>query len=496
MRIFAAGIATETNTFSPLLTGLEDFLITRETDIKGGRVAAANFDPSAIWRQQAQARGDDLISSLMAWSGPSGPTIRSAYETLRDEVLHDLEAAMPVDIVLLNLHGAMVAQGYPDCEEDLIRHVRAIVGSDAVIGAEFDLHCHLTEPKLSAADLIITYKEYPHTDIIDRGRELFNLSVAAKLGQIHPTRALFDCRMVGLYPTSREPMRGFVDRMTESEKLPGVLSLSFAHGFQFADMPNVGAKMLAITDNDPELATQIARRLGLQAYRVRREIGFESLSLSMDEAFTRALASSRTPVVVADQSDNPGGGAPGDATFALGWLLEHGVENAALALFYDPEVVNLARKASIGATIPLRLGGKLCKASGMPVDLQATVLSMRENYIQSFPQRGADDQKILSGDLVALRSAGIDIVVTNRRSQCFSPSVFSDLDIQPGSKRLLVVKSAQHFQAAFAQLAGEIIYMSGPGAVPPDPRRVPYRRVNTAHLYPWADDPLPVATLE
>lgn len=489
MKIFVAGIATETNTFCPFPTALEDFSITREGDMKETPASKGNFDSCTVWREQARARGDEFVFSLKAWAEPAGPTLRAAYETLRDEVLRDLSAANPVDIVLLALHGAMVAQGYPDCEEDFIRRVRSVTGPDAVIGAEFDLHCHLSEAKIAAADLIVTYKEYPHTDILDRARELFTLAVATRLRQLRPCMALFDCRMVGRYPTSRQPMRGFVDAMIEGEKRPNVLSISFGHGFQFADVPHVGAKMLVITDNSPSLAVEVAREFGLRAYYLRREIGWESFALPMDQAFSRALVSTKTPVVLADLSDNPGGGAPGDATFALSWLLEHGIQGAALALLYDPEVTRLARRAGRGATLSLRIGGKLGATSGAPVDIEATVLSNRECYYQAFPQAGAEAQQIDSGDLVSLRSTGIEIIVTNKRCQCFSPRVFSDLGIDPKAKRLLVVKSAQHFHAAFAPLAAEVLYMAAPGALTADPTRIPYRQVNTGRLYPWIDNP-------
>jgi microcystin degradation protein MlrC len=486
MRIFAAGIATETNTFSPMLTSREVFLIQRGS----APIAHPTLDLRATWGEQANRRGDTLIFSLMAWAQPSGVTLRSAYESLRDEVLNDLRAAMPVDIVLLNLHGAMVAQGYDDCEADLIRRVREIVGKESVIGVELDLHCHLSQAKIAPADIVITYKEYPHTDRFDRARELFDLAAAARCGQIKPRMALFDCRMVGLYPTSRQPLRGFVDEMMEVEHRDGVLSVSFGHGFQFADVPNVGAKMLIVADADEILAQSLARELGMRVYRLRHEIGFDSLSLPLDDALARALAAQSFPVVVADQSDNAGAGAPGDATFALRWLLDHGASEVAMAIFYDPEAVRLASKAGEGATLPIRLGGKLGLSSGDPVDLEATVLATRARYAHAFPQQSGRTVFYTLGDVVALRCRGIDIVVSSERSQCFSPSVFSDLGIDPHRKRLLVVKSAQHFHSAFGEIASDVIYMSAPGAVAPDPRQIRYRRFNCDGMYPWIDDPL------
>jgi microcystin degradation protein MlrC len=213
MKIFAAGIFTETNTFSPLPTGIEDFSVQRIVDARRSKTEHQGSDLSAIWGREAQACGAELVCSLMAFAMPSGTTVRSAYESLRDEMLRDLKAAMPVDIVLLNLHGAMVAQGYDDCEEDIIRCVREIVGPAVVIGVELDLHCHLSASKIADADIVLTYKEYPHTDVHERAKELFDLAVATRLGKIRPAMALFDCLMIGMYPTSREPLRSFVKAM-------------------------------------------------------------------------------------------------------------------------------------------------------------------------------------------------------------------------------------------------------------------------------------------
>jgi microcystin degradation protein MlrC len=485
MKIFAAGIATETNTFCQLLTGKEDFSVQRGTDVARGHIRYPNLDLCAVWGRQAQARGDEFVFSLMAWAQPAGATVRSAYESFREEILTDLRAAMPVDVVLLNLHGAMVAHGYDDCEEDMIRRVRDIVGPRTVIGVELDLHCHLSDAKIAAADVVLTYKEYPHVDINDRARELFDLAVASKQGSVRPAMALFDCRMIGLYPTSRQPMRGFVDAMIEAEKRAGVLSVSFGHGFQFADLPHVGAKMLVVTDNDPQLARQVACELGLSVHALRGEIGFESMSRSLDEALSRAVASQRTPVVVADQSDNPGAGAPGDATFALRWLLDHDAHDVALALLYDPEAVQLARRAGKGSAVKVSLGGKLGPFSGDPLDIEVTVLSTVDNYQHALPQQSGEPWLFPAGDVAVLRRGSIDIVVSSTRCQCVAPSIFSDLGIDPGGKRVLIPKSAQHFYGAFAPIAGEVIYMAGPGAVPPDPMQIRYSRLDVRGLYPW-----------
>lgn len=490
MKIFVAGIATETNTFAASPTTLKDFNVQRGEEALGGMIKYPSLDLSATWGSQARSRGYEFVFSLMAAAQPFGPTTRSAYQELRNEILRDLKATLPVDIVLLNLHGAMIAEGCEDCEKDIIGCVRAIVGEKVVIGVELDPHCNLSEAKIAAADLVVLYKEYPHTDVGDRARELFDLAVDTRLGRIRPTMALFDCRMVGLYPTSRSPMREFVDSMLEIEKRKEVLSVSLGHGFQFADVPELGAKVLVITDNDSALGAEIAERLGLYIYRRRGEIGCESFSLPLEDAFAEALARERWPVVIADQSDNPGGGAPGDATFALRWLLVNRITNAAMAMIYDPEVVRMAKLAGRGTDLTIRLGGKLSHLSGSPVEMTARMTAFLTDYFHALPQAGGGSFLCPAGDIVAVQCAGIDIVVSSERCQCFSPEVFTDLGIDPASKRLLIPKSAQHFYAGFSQIAADIIYMSAPGAVPPDPRQIQYRRAPTQGLYPWTDNPL------
>lgn len=488
MRIFAAGIATETNTFAPLPTGMEDFQILRREDMLAGRIDHPSLDLSAVWGKAAQAQGHELVCGLTAWAQPSGITLKATYESLRDEMLEDLRAVMPVDVVLLLLHGAMVAEGYDDCEADMIRRVREIVGPDAVVGVELDLHCHLNPAKIAAADIVITFKEYPHVDIDARAQELFALAVAAKGGKIKPTMALFDCHMIGMYPTSAQPLRSFVDDMTKAEQRPGVLSVSFGHGFQFADVPHVGANMLVVTDNNPALAQEVAREFGTRVYGLRKQIGFDSMSLPMEQALSKALTG-RKPVVVADQSDNAGGGAPSDSTFALRWLLERKAHDVAMAIFCDPTVVKIAKKAGVGASLKVRLGGKMNAQSGDPVDLKVTVLAVRENHAHWWPQQSGDPLHYSLGDTVALRCEGIDLVVSSERCQCFSPAIFSDIGIDPHDKQALIVKSTQHFYGAFAPMAGEVVYMSAPGAVPPDPKLLTYQRLDTSRLYPWVDPP-------
>jgi microcystin degradation protein MlrC len=338
---------------------------------------------------------------------------------------------------------------------------------------------------IDCADAIVIYKEYPHIDVADRAEDLFEIIAAAAEGRTNPVMASYDCRMVGLYRTPLEPMRSYVDDMLAMEGKGGVLSVSLAHGFPWGDVPVSGAQALAVTDGHPAKAEQVAKELGQKFFGLRHRLYLPPLSI--DEALDQALSVSEGPVVIADQADNSGGGAPGDSTFVLRALLERGIENAGVAMIWDPVAVHVAMSAGQGATLDLRLGGKMGPTSGDPLDLTTTVTGIAENMSQDWPQQGKA-LNIPCGDAVALHTNGIDIIVNSLRKQVFSPQVFSNLGVDPLKKRLLVVKSIQHFYAAFAPIASEIVYMAAPGAVAPRFTEIPYKRADL-NMYPWVDDP-------
>ncbi len=391
--------------------------------------------------------------------------------------------------MLLTLHGAMAADGFDDCESDLLRGIREHVGQETLVGALLDCHCDLPKELLELADVLVTFKEYPHTDTEERAKEVAELVIAAAENRVCPTMASFDCRMVGAYPTTQQPMRDFVDqRLTASEQLPGVLSVSLAHGFPFSDVPELGANMLVVTDDNPAQAKALAEELGREFSALREQVTLATLTL--EEGLDQALSVPPTgkPVVVADMSDNAGGGAPGDSTFMLRAMLERGVENAGLAPIWDPIAVQLARSAGVGATLTLRLGGKMGRTSGDPLDLDVQVKGLVQNLVQLWPQADGHAE-VNCGASALLHCGGVDITVISIRHQAFGTELFSAFGVDPTSYRLIVVKSINHFNAAYGPIAEEIVYTSPPGALTFDPREVHYTHALTEKRYPWAEDP-------
>ena len=488
MKTFIACLGTESNSFSPIPTGEQAF---RETLLHHGdatRYPETLFSaPLQVWRGMAEARGGEVIESLCAFAQPGAPTVGAVYEAFRDEILGDLAAALPVDMVLLSLHGAMIAEGYDDCEGDLIERVRTILGPDLPIGVELDLHCHVTAKMLAGATAIVTFKEYPHVDAALRAQEVFSICEAVHLGRVKPHIAVYDCRMLSLWRTPVEPTRGFVDRMAEIEGAGRVLSVSFAHGFPWGDVANIGAKMLVITDDAPEAGAEIAERLGRELWEMRDETAPQHLTI--DAALDRALEIDGGPVVLADVSDNAGGGAPSDATFLLERVIARGVQGVASCAHWDPVAVRLCMEAGEGARFRLRVGGKCGALSGAPLDLDVTVRKTVADATQSFGTATA-----AMGDTAWVSASGVDLVLNTVRTQTFNPDAMTNLGLDPRTHKVVIVKSAQHFHAGFAPIAREIIYVAGPGVVAPDFAEIPLTKLDRP-LWPRVAGPFEAQAL-
>lgn len=471
MRIFTAAVGTETDSFSPIPTGLDSFREYLWFE-PGTHPEEARFftGPLVAARERARAEGHTLIEGLCAFAAPAGLTTAAAWRALKGRVLAELEAALPVDIVLLSLHGAMIAEGCEDCEGDLLAAVRERVGTAAVVAAELDPHCHLTERMLAHADLLVLYKEYPHTDTLDRARELVDLALRTARGAIRPVTATADCRMIALFHTPREPVRGFVDRMRALEGRDGILSISLAHGFPWGDVPDLGAKVLVVADGDRTRAQTLADRLAREVRAMRGNTTEPVLGL--EEGIERALAAPAGPVVLADTADNAGGGAPSDSTFLLACLLKRRVERACLGPLWDPVAVRFCHLAGPGARLALRIGGKVGPISGPPLDVEAEVLAVAKDARQRF---GVGWTQL--GDVAAIRIGGVEVLLNATRTQAFDPALFTDHGIGLSDKKLVVVKSMQHFHAGFAPIAAEVLWVNGPGALSQDFATLPYRRV-------------------
>lgn len=453
--------STETNTFSAVPTGLAAFDQSHSPE------------RDARWEHMLapfHKRGIETVGGFHADASPSAPIASHAYQVLREDLLRGIREALPLTFICLILHGAMVADDCDDCEGDILFRVRELVGNEALIGAAIDPHCHLTRQMVVNSDLLITYKEYPHTDADERADE-----VVSKLLELHdrkqkPKAAVYDCRTIAIYQTDSEPMRSFVDEVIAREGRDGIFSISIAHGFPWGDVPETGTKVLVYAD-DVGVAVQTACELGerLIAFRGRTY----TKALPLDDAISRAL-DARGLAVIADIADNTGGGAAGDSTFVLRALLERQVGNLVVGALWDPVAVAFAMESGEGSKLRLRIGGKVSAASGQPLDIQGTVKRLARRY----ESMGLTSIARQYGDVAVIElTNGVDVVLNTERIQVISPSFFTGLGIDLAGKQLAVVKSMHHFNMGFGPIAADVIYASSDGALSQAWAKIPYQHI-------------------
>ncbi|MQA38618.1 M81 family metallopeptidase [Rugamonas aquatica] len=483
MKIFTSALVTETNTFSTFPTTMEAF---EELGIVRGPItAAALTETGAIggqWRRLAQHYGDELHEGLYAMAQPAGRVPAATYAQLRDELVERVRQAMPLDMALLFLHGAMAAEGVDDCEGDLLRAVREVVGAGCVIGVELDPHCHLSTAMTTHADAIVLMREYPHTDFEQRAIELFELCRAAASGATKPVMAVVDCRMVGFYPTTSEPMRGLVAALYEVERRPGILSASLVHGFPWGDVADAGSKVLVVADGDRSLAASVAQELAQRFYRLRHAL--RPTLQSIDQALA-ALPAGAAPLIVADAGDNPGGGAPCDHTVLLAALLQRSELRSAVGMLWDPEAVELCHAAGVGARLHLRIGGKAGPVSGQPLEVEVVVRATAERHTQQ--TAGMSDPL---GRAAWVRAGATDIVLISRRQQTLSPSAFTGLGVPLHEARVIAVKSSHHYYAEFQALSTDCHIVETGAALSMDFAHLPYR-TRGRDYFPAVENPAP-----
>ena len=486
MKIFVGSLATETNTFSPLRTNLSHF--------KESFYAAPGEHPitptlcSAVFpvcRRWAKEHQWELVEGTATWAEPGGMVNSETWEILRDEILQQVEQAMPLDAVVLGLHGAMVAQNCLDCEGELLAKIRNITGPDCIIGATLDPHSHLSQQRLDHADVLMAFKEFPHTDFVETAEKCVAIVHAAFEGKIKPTMAMFDCRMIEIFPTDRSPMREFVDNLCQMEADGEILSASVIHGFMAGDVPDLGTKMLVITDGEPKAAEEKARTLGMQLFEMRGSTrpDFLNPTDAVHLLKKQSAVESVGPIVVADVWDNPGGGVPGDSTILLNEVMKQKLTGVALATIWDPMAVRLCHSAGEGAILDLRFGGKTSASGGEPIDATVTVTKTQCDAWQSF-----GDSRVPLGDSAVISFDGIEVILNTNRSQAFEPNIFSNMGIDPLQTKILIVKSTNHFYGGFAPIASKIHYVDVTGPYPSDPKINNYQHLQRK-VWPRTEHP-------
>ncbi len=486
-RIALGGIWHETNTFSPVRTDLAAFrersLLTGEAILAQGAGTAGVL--GGVLAAAADA-GADLVPTLFAAAMPGGLVTAEAHQSLRNRLLDRLRAPSrgpwPLSAVILLLHGAMVAEDEPDAEGALLADVRRIVGPATPIVTVLDFHANVSPAMVEHADIILAYATYPHVDTFEKGRRAVELALEIRAGGLRPERALRQVPLLLPLPAGRTdgptPMRAVLDLAGSFEREGRAAAVTITGGFPYADVVRAGLAVTVTTNADPGGAADIADELANQIWDWRDRFQVNDLSPADAVAGARLNidAGQSGPVVIADTADNPGAGAPGDATILLRELIGQGIERAAVATIADPAAVSAVERAPVGSERTLRLGGDARSGPGEPIERCWTVRWVGDGvFVNSGPIGTGGVTRL--GRTAVLRSGGVDVIVCERRVQILDPAIFPAVGIDPRAASVLAIKSSVHYRAGFAELASAMIEAGGPGVSSGDLRRLPFAAI-------------------
>ncbi|HYF01301.1 MAG TPA: M81 family metallopeptidase [Planctomycetota bacterium] len=464
MRIAIGGIWHETNTFAAATTPLEAFEVHEASLIEAFR---GTRTPLGGFLDAARARAWEVVPTLYASATPSGLVERPAYESLADRLLARLSESRP-DAILLDLHGAMVVDGLDEPEADLLARIRRRLGA-VPAGVVFDFHANIGDAFVRQVDVFAGYDTYPHVDPYERALDVAELLERTIAGRLRPVLALARPPLLTAPPaqqTGRGPMRDLMALAREAERRPGMLKVTVAGGFPYADVPHAGLSVVAASDGRPELARSVAAEVAEAAWAMRA--AFRVDSVAPDEAVERALRRPEGPVILVDVADNVGGGSPGDGTVLLEALLRAGARGAVVTLA-DPEAVARAFAAGEGARLSVAVGRP-------PIRLACRVERVGSG---DFTYKGSymTGRRVEAGRAAVLACDGVRVLVRERKVMPFDAEEIRGMGIEPAACRIIVVKSALAWRSAYGDIARAVIDVDTPGPCTARLETLPYRRL-------------------
>ncbi|HEX7101038.1 MAG TPA: M81 family metallopeptidase [Nitrolancea sp.] len=494
IRIVTGGIAQETNTFQWEPTSLDDFN-KGSSHIDRGQEILDMEGTGTIYGgiiATAKANDVDLIPTTYGRAVPGGRVSREAYELMKNEIVEGIRQAMPIDGVLLGIHGAMALEHNDDGEGPLITAIREVVGPDMPIVAPLDLHTNLSEEMMEEATAFVGYKEYPHVDTPETGARAMEILLATIKGEIKPTMAHVKLPLIApnqsMVTTWQSPLKKAIDRAREIEQEPGVVAATVLGGFPFSDVPYTSVATIVVTNNDPALAKKYANELAQMCWDLREDFTIHPTPIK--DAIAEAMAGESGSVyVLADISDSGASGTAGDGTAVLKGLLEANAKSASVAQIMDRAAVDACIAAGVGATVTLSVGGKHDGLHGEPVEVTGMVRLIHEG---SFINAGPMGAGTLSsrGRTVVLEiggRGGIELQLTDLRGHPSDLNFFRSFGIEPTQRRILVLKSAAHFRAAFEPIATKVIEVEAPGISSPNLHSFDYKNLRRP-IYPLDPD--------
>jgi microcystin degradation protein MlrC len=484
MRIAVAGFMHESNTFHPVLTDRAAFV--EQSFTRGATLIDEWRDaPHEVggFLEAAHVEGFEAVPLLMAWATPGGPVADDCFDSVTAE-LCDLLRDSRADGLLLALHGAMVAQSILDADGEVLARLRRVVGPEFPITVTLDLHGNISQRLVDACRIAVAYRTCPHVDQRECGRRAASLLVRQLRGEIRPCLALAKPPLlinIMAHDTSLPPLSPFMDAIRALEQRPGILAASLLPGFAYADVPQMGPSVLVVSDGDPEIARRAAEELAEDLWQARER--FVKPLPNAETAVAQALRIESRPVILVDTGDNVGGGSAGDGTTLLSELLRQGATESVVCL-YAPEEVRQCISAGVNAEVSFLVGGKADRLHGEPISVTAKVRRLHDGtYIEPEVRHGGRRVNNM-GTTALVEIPGRNLLVLHSlRHPPFSLGQLTSLGIQPREQRILIVKAAIAYKAAYAPLGGTIIEVDTPGTTAVNPERFTYRHIRRP-LYP------------
>jgi microcystin degradation protein MlrC len=485
MRIAIGGFQHESHSFAPLPTGWREFL--RPGGFPGLLRPASLVEtlrptsvPCAGAIEVLEQEGAAIAPLTWCFANPAGPVTAEAFERIAALMVVALSDALeegPLDGIYLELHGAMVAEGFDDAEGELLRRVRAVVGPELPLTVSLDPHANMTAEMTALADALVPYRTYPHVDMKPAGAQATRL-LLERIRRGRPWAKAF--RTVDfLIPLTMQctmvpPMSEVLEERARLAERHSCAELGFCFGFPYADFPGCGVAISAYAETQ-EAADAAAD--ALKSYMDRREPDFAGGVMPAEAGVAEAIVAARDatkPIVMADTQDNPGGGGHGDTTGLLAELVRQDAQGAVLGLINDAESAAACHAAGVGTTIPLALGGK---SDGAPLAVDATVEALTDGRFTCTGPMGKGNPADLGPTALIRVSSGVRVIVVTRKMQALDQALFTHIGVEPGAQKILALKSSVHFRAHFQPIAERVIVVAAAGPVVADPAVLPFTKL-------------------
>lgn len=487
MKIVAAMMKHETNTFSPVPTSLARF--TRgSTDLPRGEVVRQAYGGTnsgiAAFLDICDAQGWEAVTPVAANAWPSGPVEDEAFETIVAAIMEAIEAGC--DAAMLDLHGAMVTQSLEDGEGELLRRIRA-VAPDLPIAVALDMHCNLYPGIVENCTILAGYQTYPHIDTYQTAKRSGEILVRALKGEVAPAMAWGNRPMlphIMEQGTADGPNHALQERCRAMEASGEALMATLFTGFPHADIRNAGLSVAVATDGDMARAEALRDELLDIAWRERETFVYQIEPLA--ESLARAKAMEEGPVILLDHYDNAASGGTMDTMTVLSGILDAGLEDVAAFAVHDPGAVQEMMAAGVGSDINIDLGGKLAMPSigeaGTPLKVSGRITRLTDGR---FRNKGPMGTGVLMdmGPTAVLDTGKVEIVVISKHQEPNDLNAFYSVGIDPWQKRYVMIKSRVHWRAGLGELAGHVVDCAGTGVCTSDYSQLTFNNVRRP-IYP------------